>query len=168
MRSEAALQGSRVLVRLVFLFVLLTVPLLGFPASAQAAIEASRGPAIISPTHPKDSRGEVVYETQGESQKDQPVVPGVLTQPSPVRTPPPKYPKSLKKAHAAGDVTVSVVITQDGDVIDATVLDSPNPESSSFALNTIKKYRFKPATLDGKPVAMLAKFVIDFRIWSPD
>lgn len=163
MRSEARFSRSRVSLQFLFLLVLPTA-LLGFPAIAQTTVQPAAGPPIVSPTHPKDSRGEVVYEAQGESQKDQPVVPGVLVQPSPLSTPPPKYPKSLKRAHAAADVTLSCVITQDGDVIDATVLDSPDQEASSHALNAVKKYRFKPATLDGKPIATLAKAVIKFRI----
>ena len=150
--------------RFVFLILFPTVQLLGLPAIGQATMQASTGPAIISPTHPKDSRGEVVYVTQGESEKDKPVVPGVFVCPSPISTPQPKYPKALKKARSAADVTVIMVITQDGDAIDATVVDSSDQDSSSSALAAIRKYRFKPATLDGKPVASLVRVVVAFRI----
>jgi protein TonB len=93
-----------------------------------------------------------------------PVVPGRFVNPTPISTPPPKYPKILKKTHSAADVTVVMVITKEGDAIDATVVDSSDRDSSSSALAAIGKYRFKPATLDGEPVASLARVVVSFRI----
>src|ERR1035437_7018940 len=106
--------------RFVFLILFPTVQLLVLPAIGQATMQGSTGPAIISTTHPKDSRGEVVYVTQGDSEKDKPVVPAVFVCPSPISTPQPKDPKALKKARSAADVTVIIVIPQDGDAIDAT------------------------------------------------
>ena len=164
MRCEEWYVRSRVPRIFTFLTLLSTAFILGFPGIAQTTTAARTGLAIVSPTHPKDSRGEVVYETQGETQKDQPVVPGLFVNPSPLSTPSPKYPKALKKAHSVADVTVVMVITPDGDVLDATVVDSSDQDSSSSAVDAVMKYRFKPATLDGKPVASLAKVVCKFRV----
>ena len=124
------------------------------------------GQTIVSPTHPKDSRGETVYESQGSTHKDQPVVPGVLVQPSAIKLPDPKYPKSLRKARADADVTVVGVVTESGDCIDATVTDpvDPNLEIKKSALDAVEQYKFKPATLDGKPVAVLVRLIIRFRV----
>jgi TonB family protein len=131
---------------------------------AQAVQAPSSGAAIVSPTRPKDSRGEIVYEKQGESQKDQPIIPGVLTEPTLVHAPQPRYPKSLKKARSAGDVEITVVVAADGTAIDPIVVASPGTDATASALDSLKKYRFKPATLDGKPVASIIKIVIKFRI----
>ncbi len=89
------------------------------PASGQ--VVNTVGPFIVSPSRPKDTRGETVYETQGPDQMDQTVVAGTLIQPVPIKLPNPKFPKSLKKSHADADVTVEGVIARDGDLIDASV-----------------------------------------------
>lgn len=140
--------------------------LLGIHAGAQTKMETKTAPAIVCPTHPKDSRGEVVYVPQSKDEMDQPVVPGVLLPPSPVNIPSPKeYPKALRKPRSTAGVTVTFVITPDGDVIDLAVTDSTDQDASSASLDAVRRYRFKPATLDGKPVATFAKTVVRFRTW---
>jgi TonB family protein len=127
---------------------------------------ANIGQIILSPTRPKDSRGEAVYQGRGPTQQDQPAVSGVFVQASPIKLPDPKYPKSLKKARADADVTVEGVISESGDYIDVTVTDpvGPDPEIEKSALDAVARYKFKPATLDGKPIALLTRVVIHFRI----
>jgi TonB family protein len=120
--------------------------------------------AIVSPTVPRDSRGETVYETQGDGQRDLPVIEGVLLLPAGIKLPEPKYPKSLRKSHSSADVTVEGVVTPTGDFIDAKVVDQSDPEASANALAAVSQYKFKPATLDGKPIAMLLRVVVGFRI----
>jgi len=131
----------------------------------RTSMTADHSPLIISPSTPRDSRGETVYESQGEEQKDIPVVPGVLVLPKPLKMPYPEYPKSRKKAQAIGDVTVKGVIAEDGSFIDARSESGSDPEFAKSAIAATAKYRFKPATLDGRPVAMLTKLVVSFRIW---
>jgi Gram-negative bacterial TonB protein C-terminal len=121
-------------------------------------------PIILSPTLPKDSRGEIVYEIQGSTQKDQPVVPGVFVRASPIRTPQAKYPKSLKRARVEADTKVKGVVTQSGEVIDVSFPDQPDTEIAKSVFDAIKQYKFKPSTLDGKPIAILVQFEFHFRI----
>jgi TonB family protein len=119
---------------------------------------------IISSSTPKDSRGETVYEARGKDDADQPAVAGTLLPPVALSQPAPKYPKSMKKARETADVTIRGVLSAAGDVIDATVSESSNPEASASALEAVSRYRFKPATLDGKPVAVRVRFVVRFRL----
>jgi TonB family protein len=137
------------------------------PVQESVALQSTpnSGRLIVSTTRPKDSRGETVYEGRGSAQ-NQPAVSGVFVQPSPIKLPDPKYPKSLKKAHADLDVTVEGVTSESGDYIDATII-SPieiDPEIERSALDAVSRYKFKPATLDGKPIALLTRVVIHFRI----
>jgi protein TonB len=137
------------------------------PTIAAAQQEASdAGPQIVSPTRPKDSRGETVYEGRRHPQKDQQVVSGIFVQASPIKMPDPKYPKSLKKVREDADLTVEGVVSENGDYIDAKVIDqiNPNGDIQKSALEAVARYKFKPATLDGKPVAVLTRVVIHFRI----
>ena len=166
MISEARSSCQQVSLRLAFLMVLPILLLYGLSATSQTSIEAKSFVAIVCPKHPKDSRGEVVYMPQGKDEMDQPVVPGVLLPPAPIkRIPSPKYPKALRKSRSTVEVTVTFVITPDGDAIDLEVTDSTDQDASSASLDAVRKYRFKPATLDGKPVATFAKTVIRFHTW---
>lgn len=152
------------LLNLSALVVLASSLLRGGDGKAQTTTKAYAGPAILSPTHPKDSLGDPVYETRGEKDKDEPAVAGVFVSPVAISLPEPKYPKALRKTKSTADVTVLMVITPAGEVIDPEVTGTTDQDASSAALDAVRKYRFKPATLDGKPVASLAKVVVYFRI----
>jgi len=121
--------------------------------------------AILSPTHPKDSHDEVVYEVQGDSQKNIPTVQGVFIAPSAIKIPNPKYPKSLKRHLADETVTVLGVVAKNGDFIDAIVIESVDPDVRKSALDAASRAKFHPATLDGKSIAVLVQFKIQFKIY---
>jgi TonB family protein len=38
------------------------------------------------------------------------------------------------------------------------------PDLDAAAISALKKWRFKPATLDGKPIASKRRIVVEFRI----
>ena len=137
---------------------------LAYGQTSDAAQSSDDKPLIKSQSHPTDSRGETVYEEQGVTQKDQPVVSGVFAEPSAINFPNPKYPKSLKKKREAADVTVEGIISPNGDFIDATVVDAVAPEIAKSVLDAVAGCKFRPATLDGEPIALLARVVFKFRI----
>jgi TonB family protein len=141
--------------------------LAGLPAIAAQAVQtaSSTQPPIVSPSHPVDSRGEIVYEAQGDGQKDRPIVPGIFINPSVIKAPLPKYPKSLKRGRAAAEVTVEGIVAAQGDFIDAAVVDSTEPAASQSALDAVARYKFRPATLDGKPIAVLIRIVVRFHAY---
>jgi TonB family protein len=122
------------------------------------------GPLVVSPTLPKDSRDEIVYTNQGQTEKDQPVVPGVYTPPLPIKVVHAKYPRSFKKARVEADVKVKGVIAQSGEFIDASLPDPLDPEWKKSVMDAAKQYKFKPATLDGKPIAVRGQIEFRFRI----
>ncbi len=129
------------------------------------AISKVSGPAIISPSVPRDSRCETVYETQGKTQQEVPVVSGVLTQPEPIKMKYPKYPKAYKKEKKTGTVTIEGVVSEDGGLIDLKPADGSDPEFAKSALAAVEQYQFKPATLDGKAVAFRVKLDVQFRVF---
>jgi TonB family protein len=49
-------------------------------------------------------------------------------------------------------VRVSFVISEEGKVIEPMIEDSSHRDFDSSTLNAIEKWRYKPATLGGKPV----------------
>ncbi|HKB92476.1 MAG TPA: energy transducer TonB [Opitutaceae bacterium] len=72
--------------------------------------------------------------------------------PVPVKTPPPKYPFAMRRDKISGIVTVAVIIDEKGNVIDATISKSSNPEFEAPSLEAVKSWHFKPAKVGGKEV----------------
>lgn len=109
--------------------------------------------------------GEVVYERQGADQTNIAPVNGVNTDPVPVNIPIPKYPKTLKRSHTSQVVTVTAVVAQNGRLIDAKTQDNLDADVRKCVLDVLPRYRLKPATLDGHPIAILVKLQINFQIF---
>jgi TonB family protein len=110
---------------------------------------------VMSSTHAKDSQGETVYAEQGPSDPAAAAVSGAFVRPEALA----QY-KSMVGEHTqfnfGGLVEVEGVVTANGDVIDVQLAKGdPNSTLAKKALAALSQSRFKPATLDGKPVAML-------------
>jgi protein TonB len=90
---------------------------------------------------------------------------GKAEPPVPVRTVPPVYPSELRKDGVSGIVTVKCTIDEQGNVTDPEVAKSTNPAFDEPALDALRKWKFKPAQMDGKPVpqkvSIPIKFVVD-------
>jgi len=122
-------------------------------------------PAIVSSDVPVDSLGETVYAHQGKEDKDKPIVPGVLTDPEPVKQVRPKLTKELKRRRFEGEITVLGVVAATGMAIDLKGQDGEDADATASALDAVRQYRFKPATLDGRPVAVRLKVIVNFKIF---
>ena len=85
------------------------------------------------------------------------VLPGQL--PVPVATPAPPYPPN---AAGSGLVVVEVEIHRNGGVRAATVARS-HPGFDTAAVNTARRWRFRPATREAQPVRSVAYLVFGFR-----
>jgi hypothetical protein len=89
------------------------------------------------------------------------------TGPVPDSHPLPHYPDSnigWYDAYVEGYVLLHYTIMPDGHVSDITTLELIGPKNFSDAtLNTVKDWTYKPATLDGKPVATCRTLLMTFR-----
>jgi TonB family protein len=73
--------------------------------------------------------------------------------PKGIDVPPPTYPIGERQSRAEGWVTVNFMIDQQGKPYEVSVADSTgNRVLENAALETVAKWRFEPATLNGKPV----------------
>jgi periplasmic protein TonB len=84
---------------------------------------------------------------------------GCASEPAKVRTQPvvtyqvrPMYPVELATARITGEVVVDFVVDAEGIPVRLFVLRSTRKEFEAPALAAVAKWRFKPGTLDGKPV----------------
>ena len=65
----------------------------------------------------------------------------------------PIYPRRALKERIEGHVLLEFVVTETGDVRDAVVLEAkPNGVFEQAALKAAAKFKYKPRTVDGKPV----------------
>lgn len=66
---------------------------------------------------------------------------------------PPPYPGLARRLGEEGEVRLDIQVRQDGSVGEVRLKKSSgSPSLDETAIETVKKWRFKPATLDGKPV----------------
>ncbi len=78
---------------------------------------------------------------------------------------PPRYPYRAKRKKTEGWVKVSFIITEQGRVHNAVVIDAqPKGVFDKAALQAILKWKFKPRITNGKPRKAHADQVINFRL----
>jgi protein TonB len=77
----------------------------------------------------------------------------------------PRYPRKAARSKIEGWVKLEFTITESGTVSDPVVVDSsPRRTFDRSALQSIRKWRFQPRVVDGRPVQRKASQVIEFRL----
>jgi protein TonB len=89
--------------------------------------------------------------------------PGV-TPPVAVETVAPVYPELARRAHMEGVVVLEAVIGVDGWVRDVRVLRGAGPLLDPAALEAVKRWRYRAATVGARPVAVSLQVVITFSL----
>ncbi|HTQ81433.1 MAG TPA: TonB family protein, partial [Thermoanaerobaculia bacterium] len=75
----------------------------------------------------------------------------------------PRYTEEARKAHVEGAVIVESIIDEEGCVINAKLLQGLDPGLDEAALQSIRRWVFKPATLEGKPVKVYYSLTVNFK-----
>jgi TonB family protein len=88
---------------------------------------------------------------------------GELSAPDAIQKSDPGYPIELMRANVQGTVTLYAVIHSDGTVGEIRVLTSPDDRLDALAKSALARWKFRPATKDGQPVALAAVVIIPFR-----
>ncbi len=82
---------------------------------------------------------------------------------------PPRYPYRAERKRIEGWVKVSFIITEQGTVHNAVVIDAkPKGIFDKAALQAILKWKFKPRIINGKPKTARADQVINFTLTGKD
>lgn len=87
-----------------------------------------------------------------------------LVLPVAIYKPEPEYSDDARRARLSGQVIVQLVIDQDGHVRDIRIVRSLGLGLDEEAVKCVSKWRFKPATKDGKPVAILGEATVGFHL----
>ena len=78
----------------------------------------------------------------------------------------PDYPETPRKARISGRVILQAVIEPDGSVgeIEVFSCSRPNLGFEDAATRAVKRWRYKPATQNGRPVAVYFTVLVEFRV----
>ena len=90
--------------------------------------------------------------------------------PRPLKDPEPKYSKEARKKKIQGTVVLTLIVDRDGLPQNIRLAGPVGRGSVGYgldeeAIKTVKKWRFKPATMDGQPVAVMINVQVDFRLY---
>jgi protein TonB len=106
-----------------------------------------------------------IPEAPPEPEPDGPIfVTGNVVKPEKVNAPPPQYTEIARKARIQGVVIVQAVIDEQGVVTDVEVLKSLPMGLTEAAVDAVKQWTFKPATLNNKPVAVYFNLTVNFQL----
>jgi protein TonB len=125
-----------------------------FPAfAAEAGADSSKAPAK-EPELPR----LVIDPIYSLKEVDQ--LPAPISQANPV------YPRTLRTQRLEGSVDVGFVITAKGSIQDPHAVSSTHEGFEQAAIDAVKKWKFKPAMKDGKPVSTKVLVTVTFSLKS--
>jgi TonB family protein len=87
-----------------------------------------------------------------------------LVKPVPIEKVVPKYPEDAKEEKVTGEVVIEAYVGADGKVLEAKAIKDPDPRLAQAALEAFKQWKFKPATVKGKPVKAKMTVTINFAL----
>ena len=79
--------------------------------------------------------------------------------------PPPRYPALARMAGVSGVVALAAVIGTDGRVTELRLLSGP-PLLVAAAIRAVRRWRYRPTRLNGKPVSVKTAIRVAFRLGS--
>ena len=89
---------------------------------------------------------------------------GTVSEPVAIDKVPPKYPPQAREEKVTGVVVADLVIDEIGVVRDVLVNESPSDLLSAAAIDALEQWRFEPAVMDGKAVAVRYIVTIKFNL----
>lgn len=76
----------------------------------------------------------------------------------------PLYPEVARRAHQGGTVILQTVIDESGRVIDVEVVKGLGFGLKQAAIDAVSKWRFKPATMNGRAVKVFFNLTVQFSL----
>jgi TonB family protein len=89
---------------------------------------------------------------------------GGVSAPVPLITPEPEYPIEQRKARVGGICLISLIVDADGIPQNLRVVRGINEVLNEKALETVAKFRFKPAMKGKQPIPIMMSIEINFRL----
>ncbi len=92
------------------------------------------------------------------------MVGGNVLAPEKIHAPPPAYTEIARKARITGVVIVQAIVDKEGNVTNVKLLKGLGFGLDESAMEAIKQWKFKPATLNGKPVTVYYNLTVNFKL----
>jgi protein TonB len=89
---------------------------------------------------------------------------GEVKAPVAIAHPAPRYPELARKMRIEGVAIVDAVIDRYGNVVEARLRHDPGFGCGEAALQAIQTWKYKPATLNGRPVSVFLEVRVSFRL----
>lgn len=124
----------------------------GDGSSRDAGGLSSIGSSGVSVPPPPDATPQTAMSV-GDAAKQPKLISSVM----------PVYPFSAREANVQGDVVIDTQIGANGSVTSMKVISGPNMLRQA-ALNALRRWKYQPSQLDGKPVAVQMLVTIRFRL----
>jgi TonB family protein len=77
---------------------------------------------------------------------------------------PPSYPGDARQEKVTGVVILEAIVDEQGNVAGIRPLKSPDQRLTDAASAAVKQWKYEPATLQGKPVAVYLTVTIKFSL----
>ncbi|MFN8628611.1 MAG: TonB family protein [Candidatus Binatia bacterium] len=129
---------------------------------AEAEPVANEAPSVWIPSDADYAAG---FSTAGGVRKEirEDDLPGAVRARPMKGNEPPPYPKTARNAGKQASVTLKIRITTDGRVEDIEVVEGEEPFTTS-AIDTVKRWRYSPASYQGKPISVYRIIKIAFQL----
>ncbi|MEA2558908.1 MAG: hypothetical protein QOH06_412 [Acidobacteriota bacterium] len=111
-------------------------------------------PAILAPA-PAPAPAGPPYRVEGD-----------VKRPEKISGRPPIYTSNAREARVTGVVVLDTLIDEKGNVTDVKVLQGLPMGLDEAAVEAVKRWKFKPATLDGQPVPVYYTLTVSFMVYS--
>lgn len=89
---------------------------------------------------------------------------GAVVRPFPVDTPQPIYPEAARRVRVQGAVIVRAIVDTEGRVSIVRVVKELPVGLTEAAVTALERWRYRPATLNGKPVAVYLDVTVRFEL----
>jgi TonB family protein len=87
-----------------------------------------------------------------------------VTAPRAIYAPPAEFSEQARRAKYQGVATLRAVVSSAGTVADVSVIGGAGMGLDEKALEAVRRWKFKPATKDGKPVAVEVAVQVSFTL----
>ena len=87
-----------------------------------------------------------------------------VTAPRSIYTPPAEFSEQARREKYQGVVTLSAIVTSAGAVADVRVISGAGMGLDEKAIEAVRRWKFKPAMKDGKPVAVQIAVQVSFTL----
>jgi len=88
-----------------------------------------------------------------------------VTIPRAIHQPPPEYSEKARRKKLEGTVMLLLVVTPDGNTTDIKVTIGHGSGLDEKAIEAVRRWKFEPATKDGKPVAVKIAVQVSFHLY---